>query len=189
MKLLYQWMGSGVIAIILSACGGGDTEIGTGQNSSTKSPEVTVQAVVDELSVDKTTLKVSNGIVSVPLEDSIDLNLTKEDSGPVGVFNEANNPILLGRKLSGDDSVEISLESSAEVFVLYHPIFNGTQSSDPKELSRRIRSHSSFDELVQALKYEIDHGNPCPLNPVCSPKVADIAIDIAETISTDGLYK
>ncbi len=117
------------------------------------------------------------------------LSLAKENKDVVALVNEGGIPILLGRKFVGDSYVVLSLESSAEMFVLITPRFNGVQSSNPKELSKRIRSSVLFPQLVNDIKRAINNNNPCPLNPICNYKASDSASKIADALQIDDLYE
>ena len=182
MKIM-QWLLAGFMLIVLTACGGGGTKQNTLNHKKNN-----VKVNLEQLNIDTNNLIVSNGSVSKPFSKNLDLNISKEDKGAIGLFNKENKPLLLGRKIAGEENIEISLESSAEIFVLFHPMFNGMESSNPKELSKRIRSHKKFPDLVSQLKYEIENKNPCPLDPICSPKARDIAIEIAEDLNITDLY-
>lgn len=107
----------------------------------------------------------------------------------ISLSNESGQPLLMGRKFSGDQEVEVSIDSSAEMFVLMTPRFNGVQATDPKELSKRIRQHESFSSLTKAIKHAIDSKNPCPLSPGCNYISADIAIELADGLNIDDLYE
>jgi len=192
MKRIVYGFAMALVVIGLSACGGGSASSSDTPDRTSVQDEDTadkVQIKIDDIGISLDDMVVSNGSVSRTLQEDLDLNISKEEQDVVGVFNDQHNPVLLSRKYPGDTSVEISLESSAEVFVLYHPKFNGVESNDPKELSRRIRSHEKFQDLVSQLKHEIESKNPCPLDPVCSPKAKYIAIGIAEDLQVADLYK
>jgi len=181
--------------LVLTACGGGST---SQKNSAQQVPSVSsiqtgqaetyIHLVLDELKISKKELSVSNGITSSPISENIDLNISKKEEAIIGVFNQSGQPILMGKKGAGESKVDISLESSAEIFVLYHPLFNGLEITDIKTLSDRIRSHKKFQDLVNLLKNEIESSNPCPMDPVCSPKVREIAIGIAEDLNLSDLH-
>ncbi|WP_295421695.1 hypothetical protein [Sulfurovum sp.] len=132
------------------------------------------------------TLSSSNTEVSA--EDS-DLNLSKEMQDVVALVDEVGQPVLIGRKYEGEEKVDVSLASSAEMFVLYAPRFNGVQALDAKELSSRIRDHQDFPKLVDAVKYAIDTENPCPLDPICNYQAKELALGIADALELDDLYQ
>jgi hypothetical protein len=178
----------GLAILLLTACGGGGSTTDSHEKETINSNKKNIKVNIDDLKVDTTKLLISSGSKSKPYSSETDLNITKERKAVIGVFKD-NQPILLGRKIVGEDSVEVSLESSAEIFVLYHPRFNGVESNNPKELSHRIRTHKKFKKLVNQLKEEIEGKNPCPMDPICSPKVKYIAFDIADDLNISDLYK
>jgi hypothetical protein len=167
---------------VLTACGGGST------SNETEARHNDVKVDLSGLNIETSNLTVSTGEVSKLFNEKLDFNLTKTQKAIVGVFKD-NQPVLLGRKIAGENKVEVSLESSAEIFVLYHPRFNGVESNNQKELSHRIRSNQKFNDLVGQLQKEINNGNPCPMSPVCSPKVAVLAFEIAEDLNISDLYE
>ena len=118
-------------------------------------------------------------------ENNITLEKNKKDL--IALVDDAGIPILFGRKYPGEEKAELSLDSSAEVFVLYSPKFQGIKDSNQVELSKRIRNHKDFSKLKETIKNEINNGNPCPLDPVCNFKARDIALKIANEIKIDDL--
>lgn len=132
------------------------------------------------------TLSSSNTQVSA---GNSDLNLSKDTQDVVALVDEVGQPVLLGRKYKGEGKVDVSLASTAEMFVLYAPRFNGVQVSDAKELSTRIRDHQDFPKLVDAVKYAIDTENPCPLDPICNYQAKELALGIADALDIDDLYQ
>jgi len=107
-----------------------------------------------------------------------DLTLKNIDSYTIVTSNKST---------SVKEKAELSLDSSAEVFVLYSPKFQGIKDSNQVELSKRIRNNKDFSKLKKAIKNEINNGNPCPLDPVCNFKARDIALKIANEIKIDDL--
>lgn len=98
---------------------------------------------------------------------------------------EFGEPILAS--FMGSDG-ELSIESSADVFVIRNPVFYGIRISDMKELSNKIRSHEQYLELVTALEKEVVN-SPCPMDISCSMVVALIANEIAEEIDFSDLVE
>ena len=134
--------------------------------------------------IDSYTIVTSNKSTSVK-DNNITLEKNKKDL--IALVDDAGIPILFGRKYPGKEKAELSLDSSAEVFVLYSPKFQGIKDSNQVELSKRIRNNKDFSKLKKAIKNEINNGNPCPLDPVCNFKARDIALEIANEIKIDDL--
>ena len=169
------------IVLLFAGCGGG------GGGSSSNDTSSGVEIDLDGLNIRTEELMVVTGNNVSPIDDVSTVTLTKEEKTVVGVYRNFQ-PILMGRKVAGQERAEVSLTSSAETYVLFHPRFNDVVSKDPLELSRRIRNHPRFGELKGLLKKEIESGNPCPMNPQCSPVVRDLAIVIADELQLDDLY-
>lgn len=94
---------------------------------------------------------------------------------PVILSNQYGEPILVGRKIKGSDKAEISLESTAEMFLLRSSKFFGITITDEQELSRRIKAHPYFSKLVEELNVRISL-SPCPLDHQCSA-IASMYVD------------
>lgn len=178
----------GSAVVILSGCGGGDSS--KDNRSEDNQPEVKVNIVLDDINItnlDGYTLASSENEVNAG--DSTLLALEKEEKDVVALMDNGGVPVLMGRKFSGDSDVAISLASSAEIFVLATPRFNGVQTTDPRELSKRIKAHTLFSDLIKKIKRAIQTENPCPLNPTCNYQAAEIAGIIANDLEIDDLYK
>lgn len=72
--------------------------------------------------------------------------------------------------------------------MLATPRFNGVQTTDPIELSRRIKLHPLFSDLIEKIKRAIETENPCPLNPTCNYQAAELSGKIANDLDIDDLY-
>ncbi len=117
------------------------------------------------------------------------IELNKEFSDVIALVDDGGEPVLLARKFSGDISVDLSLASTAEVMVLTSPHFTGRASTDPKELSRRIRSHSGFQGLMDSIESAITSGNPCPVSPACNSYSARLSMKLADDLDINDLYE
>jgi hypothetical protein len=105
----------------------------------------------------------------------------------VAAVNTINEPVLVGRKSADSQTVELSYESTAELFTLRTKYFYGLTITDEAELSKRVRSHSKFPALVAELKENIEGGSPCPLDHQCSYYASIIANSIAQDIDTSDI--
>lgn len=167
----------------LTACGGGG-----GQPASNNTSNATVNTVDVNIDIGGGEYSlVTEKTAEVVLDGSnVTIDAPMNEKELVMMADKTGEPILLALKHSGDDAVEVSVESSAEVFVLMNPRFFGVEFTDMKELSTRIRSHTEFPFLVTELKNQIESNSPCPMDPNCS-FVASISADTiaVETIITD----
>ena len=62
------------------------------------------------------------------------------------------------------------------------PRFYGIKITDIQELSKRIRAHLSYSELLSELSERIKN-SPCPMDSSCSAIASSIAEKIAQDIS------
>jgi hypothetical protein len=182
-----------VFAMLLAlvGCGGG----GGGGDGAAAAP-ATTQASLDVTGV---TIDLTSGQYSLVTETTastvsaegteIAIDTPVAEKGLVMLTDVTGEPILLGQKLAGDESVEVSVESSAEVFVLMSSRFFGIKFTDPSLLSQRIRAHASFVDLVAELTQKINSGSKCPMDPNCSFVASMIADKIANEISISDLVQ
>jgi len=117
-----------------------------------------------------------------------EIALKKEERGVIALVDKVGQPILMARKFIGEDNVEVSISSSAEMFILTAPRFTGVETNDTKELSRRIQAHPSFPLLKEKILNAILNDNPCPLNPTCNYLAAEVSVEIADGLEIDDLY-
>lgn len=118
-----------------------------------------------------------------------DIGISSDSSDVVALIDDGEEPVLLSRKFANDDSVTLSLASTAEMMVLFNPQFSGRESSDPRELSNRIRTHEDFGKLEESIKIAITSENPCPIAPRCNAYSARMAAKIASEIEIEDLYE
>ena len=118
-----------------------------------------------------------------------EIALKKDERGVVALVDKVGQPILMGRKFAGEGDVELSISSSAEMFILTTPRFTGVETNDTKELSRRIQAHPSFPLLKEKILSAILNDNPCPLNPTCNYLAAEVSVVIANSLEIDDLYE
>ena len=182
---------------ILSGCGGGSTgngkkdggNNGNGVSNSNPNKKTSIDLNTKSLNIKNlNNYKITTRNKATSVKDN-NITFKKNERAVVALVNDTDIPILFGIKYPGKEKAELSLDSSAEVFVLYSPIFNGTQSSNPIELSKRIRNHKDFPKLKDAIKKAINNGNPCPLDPICNYQAKNIALRISNEIKIDDLYQ
>ncbi len=183
------------LSLVLTACsGGGGSD--TGRKTTPPTTEVTpteVSVSIDtknlDLNINETySIVTQNEAISYSKTGAIKFTADKNSSFPVILSTENGEPILLGRKFKGDSTAEISIESTAEMFLLRSGIFFGVKINDAKELSKRIRSHAKFPELVTELKDQIDL-SPCPMSHECSANASIIADKISKEIDFKDLVE
>jgi hypothetical protein len=122
--------------------------------------------------------------------NSVTLTGILEKTAVISVVSLKNEKIILeGIRYPGETNVEISLDSSAVMFVLTRPEFFGTKSTKPKELTKRIMSHPRFKELSTLIGEKIAEGSICPLDPGCNYPAQKISTQIAEEIDVSDLYE
>ena len=121
--------------------------------------------------------------VTTPTALAVENNI----STVISAVNELNEPVLVARKSSNEVNVEVSLESTAELFTMRTRYFYGLDINNTDELGRRIRANSQFPKLVTALKESIEGGSPCPLDHECSYYASTIANNIAQDINISDL--
>jgi hypothetical protein len=119
--------------------------------------------------------------------ESVSVSMEENTSVIVAAVNTINEPVLVGRKNADSQTVELSYESTAELFTLRTKYFYGLTITDEAELSKRVRSHSKFPALVAELKGNIEGGSSCPLDHQCSYYASIIANSIAQDINTSDI--
>ncbi|WP_231137080.1 InlB B-repeat-containing protein [Shewanella putrefaciens] len=125
---------------------------------------------------------------------SLDKNLAEasiatlpEQNQLLTLIDQTGEPLMLGLKLANEPTTEVTVESSAVVFVLSSNHFYGADFTDRAELNRRIRAHQTFPQLVSELSEQLQNGNPCPMDRSCSAVAAIISERIASSLNVDGL--
>ena len=177
--LRYVMLGAAVV--VLTACGGGSNDYAAIQKVKLDINDLNIKGLSEYTLV--------NSSSKTRADNTSRLDIEKNKRDIVVLMDKGGEPILMGRKFSGDTDVVVSLASSAEIFVLYHPRFNGVSVKDPKKLSNAIRSNKKFPQLMKAIKKAINNDNPSPMNPTCNFEARDIAIEIANDLNIDELYK
>lgn len=107
----------------------------------------------------------------------------------VSALSTANGePVLMSFSPVKDGGIELSVQTSADVFVMRSPRFFGVEILDYKEFITRVRHHSLYPELVRIITEYIAF-SPCPMDASCNPTAARIAEKIAQGIDVIGLIK
>lgn len=104
------------------------------------------------------------------------------DVSIVTLATEFGEPILISYSNTNNKQAELSVESSADVFVMRSPRFYGVKINDMEELSKRIRAHASYPELIDELSERIKN-SPCPMDASCSAIASLVAEEIAQDIN------
>lgn len=114
-------------------------------------------------------------------EKEIKLN-TEEKDTELAVLSKDGEPIMLSVLNTNDEDLDISIESSADVFVFRSSRFYGLEIGDLEPLKEEIRNHENYNKLVEELKFQIET-SPCPMDASCSQKATLIADEIASSIN------
>ncbi|MGL6026287.1 MAG: hypothetical protein ACRC0U_04185 [Vibrio sp.] len=148
---------------------------------------VSTQALSAELQAQP--LFLVNSEYAKPLDKQTGISMAVEptENQLLSLTDETGEPLLMGLKPANQSNVEVTLESSAVVFVLRSNQFYGANFNDRAELSRRIEAHDKFPQLVSELGEQLKNGNPCPMDSSCSAVAAIIAERIASSLSVDDL--
>lgn len=187
--------------IAMSGCGGGggsgtppsDKNSTTPDSPSSPTQEQTLSVSAPEdflrkLPADQKYFAVSeSGLSEVSGDLSVQSDKAYGDSELVILSSEFGEPMALGVRHEGEQSVVVDLASSAVVFVLRNERFFGVEFHDLKAVEGRIKTHPKFPDLVADLQSEIDDQSPCPMNPNCSFLATMTADEIAVTLDIDGL--
>ena len=177
------------ILLFVSSCSSYDNET-TVSEEIAESTIVVIQNLEDlNLSQEKLQTYIIRSSADDKPATENDIGISSDSSDVVALIDDGEEPVLLSRKFSGDDSVTLSLASTAEMMVLFNPQFSGRESSDPRELSNRIRAHEDFSNLEESIKIAITSENPCPIAPRCNAYSARIAAKIASEIEVEDLYE
>ncbi|HDY7831464.1 TPA: hypothetical protein RQK25_003304 [Vibrio vulnificus] len=149
--------------------------------------QVETQALSAELQAQP--LFLVNSEYAKPLDEQTNNSMAVEatENQLLSLTDETGEPLLMGLKLANQSNAEVTLESSAVVFVLRSNQFYGANFSDRAELNRRIEAHDKFPLLVSELGEQLKNGNPCPMDRSCSAVAAIIAERIASSLSVDDL--
>ncbi|PID44544.1 MAG: hypothetical protein CSB47_11085 [Proteobacteria bacterium] len=175
------------IPFFLASCTKDDSSVTTHSSEKTK----VIISDAEKIGLDTSKLESyiirSSGDDIQATEESISVESGSSDV--IALIDDGEQPVLVARKFEGDSVVNLSLASTAEMMVLFNPHFSGRKSSNPKELSRRIRSHEDFRKLEESIAIAITTGNPCPISPRCNAYSARIALKIAGSIVIEDLYQ
>lgn len=148
------------------------------------------QTITDYLVVSKSDVVKQSKSGSGVSERVTSLETNKNQAELLAVTNtDGDVAYLLAMKVTDDAEPEISIETSAEVFVLMSSEFYGLEIADYSTLLSRIRAHSRFSDLVTELTQQITKGSPCPMSIACSINAATIGDDIAKDIDLTGVSK
>ena len=155
----------------------------------TATQKTTIKINIKDLDIklDEYTIVTENQSVNLSSTNSLKIDVDKNALIPLIIANKNGRPILLGRKFKGDTQAEISLESTAEVFILRNSAFFGVKIKDDKELSKRIRYHKVFPKLVNQIKKAINEGSSCPTDPKCNPWALVLSSKITDTLDIKDL--
>lgn len=121
--------------------------------------------------------------------ESLDVAQNDTESNFVAMLVNADNvPIMMGVNRANIQS-EISVDSTAVVFVLRQSNFIGIEITDYQAITSRISAHEKFDSLKAIITRNINTSSPCPLKPECNYVAEKIAATIAEGIEFSDLVK
>lgn len=127
-------------------------------------------------------LATGSKLISVVLSEPVSLAVDLEDDEAVVVLaSEDGEPILMNFTASGSTEVELSVETSADAFVLRSPRFFGLKVTDSETLLSRIHIHEDYSSLVAAIEDALEY-SLCPMDQACNPTAARISESIAQDI-------
>ena len=181
-----------LFTLLLASCGGGGGD-GSDSPTDTGNPDTTTDKTIVKLDVsevpitDLSQYKLSSKHGEVDADGDKQVVLNKDEKDIVSLVDDFGTPFLMGRKYIGDTEAEVSLDSTAEMLVLSTAKFSGTEITNTKELSKRIRDHSSFERLKQRVSRKIESGSVCPLSFSCNLRAADLAVEIANDTNIEDL--
>lgn len=157
--------------------------------------EQTVSVILD---VEELDIEINDGFSIVTPNEVILLDTStetfnvaqqnEESKFVVMLVNENNIPVLMGVNNAKIQN-EISIESTAVVFVLRQANFIGIEITDYQALTSRISANESFAQLKSIITNNINTGSPCPLKPECNYVAEQLAATIASEIEFAGLIK
>ena len=178
-----------LFSLVFIACGGGGGSSGS-VASSTKSDTAEQEISVTVKPIEGLQLEAKNHIITIddkssPYSSSSSTTIVKAKPSDITIATlstEFGEPILISYSNTNNKQTELSVESSADVFVMRSPRFYGIKITDIQELSKRIRAHLSYSELLSELSERIKN-SPCPMDSSCSAIASSIAEKIAQDIS------
>lgn len=129
---------------------------------------------------------VDGKVIPVDPLSPVTLPITAEAAEVAALTTENGDPVLMSFRGPEDGIITLSLESSADAFVMRSPRFFGSDVTDKGELSSRIRSHPKYDSLVSVIQERINT-SPCPMSQACNARGVRIAEQIAQDITIDDL--
>ena len=151
--------------------------------------ESIVEVNTENITLDPKGLFLINDTNSKELKSALTTNIATEPEQQklVMLTTEFGEPMLLGIKHEGDKSVELSVESSAYVFIATSSYLYGVEFNDTKTLFSRFKQHVRFGELEEELIKKINNGSPCPMDSLCSFRASIIAEQIAKETTIEDL--
>jgi hypothetical protein len=213
-KQILQIVSITFLALFLTACGGGgsgndttptntndtntsnETDTNDSNETNTSSAPVDVKIAVAtqslNLNFDENKYMLVAGDESVEFSSgntTKTLNLEPKDVEIVALTKEDGTPVLMSYDNTKDEEVDLSIESSADVFVMRSPRFYGVQISNMEELSKRIRAHERYPEVVEAIEWKLSIDSPCPMDGACNTTATRISEIIAQDLEFSDLIK
>ncbi|MGO2371623.1 MAG: InlB B-repeat-containing protein [Pseudoalteromonas prydzensis] len=151
--------------------------------------ESIVEVNTENITLEPKGLFLINDTNSKELKSALTTNIATESEQQklVMLTTEFGEPMLLGIKHKGDKSIELSVESSAYVFIITSSYLYGVEFSDTKILFSRFKQHSRFAELEEELIKKINNDSPCPMDSLCNFRASIIAEQIAKETTIDDL--
>lgn len=106
---------------------------------------------------------------------------------PMALAKRDGTPLLMTFMGTDNGEIELSIETSADAFTMRSPRFFGVTITDKAELSRRIRAHSVYPDLLRAIRRKIGTSTQCPMSQACNASAARYSEQIAQDLDLDGV--
>lgn len=130
-------------------------------------------------------LVVGDSAISIDLKavESITLPANDSKQAALAVNGEA---ILLNLSPENTDEIELSINTSADSFILRHRLLLGKNIADYGALQTQIRQHEQYSALVSIVKDYISFSR-CPLDLSCNPSAVRVANIIAQDLDLTSI--
>lgn len=117
-------------------------------------------------------------VVAAPADSSS----TSAELTLLAVTNASGNPVMMSIAPMGT-SAQVSIETSAEVFVLNTIALAGVKVTNYAAFSSRVRQQPEFEQIKTLIREQIEQGSPCPMSNECNASAALLAERLAAKVN------
>jgi hypothetical protein len=100
----------------------------------------------------------------------------------LAVTNSSGNPVMMAIAPVGT-SAQVSIDTSAEVFVLNTVALAGVKVTNYAAFSSRVRQQPEFEQIKTLIREQIEQNSPCPMSNECNASAALLAERLAAKVN------